>query len=371
MSVKVNYVVGKPNVLDRNAFIECVKEILDSGIHTNDGPFVRALESFISRMITTKYCLAVSNATIGLELVLQALSLSGEVIVPSFTFTATVHAIVRSGLKPVFCEVDARGQIDCNHLESLITKNTCCLLPVNLYGYTCNLDRLARIANQNNLPLIYDSAHALGVRYKNQYIGSFGSAEVFSLHSTKFISGFEGGLIVTNSDMIAEAVKLLRNFGFVDYDKIDCLGTNGKLSEIHAAMALTNLKRMDELIEHNNTIYQTYKAAIASPLSLLGPLPEEYSNYQYVVVLCPEKNREYILSKLWHEGVLARRYFYPGVHKMKPYERLHSSLPATEQLANSVICLPTGLSVTISDAQKISKILNNAANSFGLAPVGA
>ncbi len=352
--------VGKPNVPNRDLFIERVQQILDSGIHTNDGPFVRAVESFIKQEFGVKHCLAVANATLGLELALQSLSVSGEVIVPSFTFAATVHAIIRAGLTPVFSEVDNRGQIDCSHVESLINENTCCILPVNTYGYTCDVEKLSKISKQANLSLIYDSAHSLCVKRDNKYLGGFGDAEVFSLHATKFISGFEGGLITTNSDEIAKRIRLARNFGFVDYDTIVYIGTNAKMSEVHAAMALTNLEHMQELIEHNKEIYSIYKNSIAAPFALLEPSSHESSNFQYVVVICPTNSREYLLEELWSREILARRYFYPGMHKMSPFQANKVVLPVTDSLAEAVLCLPNGLSVSVADAENISNILNKA-----------
>jgi dTDP-4-amino-4,6-dideoxygalactose transaminase len=356
--------VGKPNVLDRDMFITYVQQILDSGIHTNNGPFVRGLESYVKEALGVKHCLAVANATLGLELVLQSFSVSGEVIVPSFTFAATVHAIVRAGLIPIFSEVDSRGQIDCSYLESLINEKTCGIVPVNTYGFTCDLERLETIAKSNRLFLIYDSAHGLGVKHNNRYLGGCGDAEIFSLHATKFISGFEGGLITTNSDEIAKRISLARNFGFIDSDTVAYIGTNAKMSEVHAAMALTNMQYMEEIIEHNKEIYLTYKNAIVEPLTLLDPNPDESSNYQYVVVICPSESREYLLSNLWKQDILARRYFSPGVHKMGPYRGSKLVLPVTEKLAETVLCLPNGLAISKEDAKNISTILNDAFAQF-------
>lgn len=360
------YVVGRPNVLDRQLFLKRVEELLDNEIHTNDGPFVRQLEELAKETLAVKHCIATSNATVALELVLQSLDTAGQVIVPSFTFVATAHAIIRSNLTPVFCDVDDRGLIDCDHVEQLINGSTACIMPVNVYGNVCDVDRLQHLSEKHGIPLIYDSAHALGVKKSGTAVGNFGNAEVFSLHATKFISGFEGGLITTASSELAQKLKEARNFGFVGYDAVESVGTNAKLSEIHAAMALTNLENLQKIVDHNRLIFRTYQERLSPPLRLICPSNMEQSTYQYVPVICPANLRNHMIAELFAKNIFARRYFYPGVHRMDSYKHLGVQLPQTEELSESVICLPAGLSISVTDAASIADAINLSVQSASL-----
>ncbi len=362
------FVVGRPSVLNRERFIERVERILDAEWHTNDGPMVQELESFAARFFGVSHCLAVANATLGLELVLQSLRLprQSKVIVPSFTFVASVHSIVRSDLQPVFCDVDERGLIDCDQLEELIDEETSAILAVNIYGFACDIERLEKVAQQNKLALIFDSAHGIGVRTESRPLGGCGDAEVFSLHATKIISGFEGGLITTNSNELAQELRLARNFGFTGYDRVTSIGTNAKLSEIHAAMALTNFEEVGSAIAHNALMFAAYAESIAPPARLIAPLTNESSNYQYVAVRCPSHRREGILKHLMENGVFARRYFYPGVHQMEPYKNHVNNLVQTNLLCEQILCLPTGQDVTIEDVNHIARLFNEGLRALEL-----
>ncbi|MCC7528087.1 MAG: DegT/DnrJ/EryC1/StrS family aminotransferase [Candidatus Melainabacteria bacterium] len=355
------YVVGRPGILNQQRFLERVQDILNSGWHTNDGPMVQELESFAAARFDVRNCISVANATLGLELVLQCLRLprQSKVIVPSFTFVASAHSIVRSDLQLVFCDVDERGLVDCDEIDRLIDDETSAIMAVNIYGLACDTERLEYIAKRNRLALVFDSAHGIGVRTQFGPLGGHGNAEVFSLHATKIISGFEGGLITTNSQDLANALRLARNFGFSGYDCVASIGTNAKLSEIHAAMALTNFEELDKAIAHNATIFATYLEAVKTPARLISPLANESSNYQYVAVKCPAQSRERILEHLLQNGIFARRYFYPGVHRMEPYGARLEKLPQTDLLCEQILCLPTGQDISIADAEYIAKVFNS------------
>jgi len=335
--------VGSPNILDRSIFLKRVERILDQKMFSNDGPLVRELETSVAERLDIPHVIAVSNATIGLELVLETFPKKGEIILPSFTFVATAHAVKRMGFTPVFSDVTSDfGLLDPEQVKRLITPKTVALLPVNVYGNICDIDALTRISCEHSLKLIFDSAHVLGVRHKGIYAGTFGQAEVFSLHATKFINGFEGGLIATTDEDLAAALRRARNFGFVGYDQVNSIGTNAKLSEIHAAMALTNFEHFEEIIRHNKRIHDAYKRRLPSWMQLIGFPVHTESNFQYVVARCSGLKRDPLVKYLHGHRVLVRRYFYPGVHRMAPYSDDHHHLPVTEELSESVICLPTG-----------------------------
>src|SRR5438552_5033660 len=231
--------VGRPNIGDRTRLLDRFNQILDSRCLTNDGPFVKEFEQRIADLVGVKHCIAMCNGTVALEIAIRALGMTGEVIVPSFTFIATAHALQWQGITPVFCDIDPRTHtLDPNKVENLITPRTTGVIGVHVWGHTCNIDALAEITARHGLKLIFDAAHAFACSYKGRMIGSFGNAEVFSFHATKFFNTFEGGAVVTNDDELAAKIRLMKNFGFSGYDTVSYIGTNGKMNEVSAAMGL-------------------------------------------------------------------------------------------------------------------------------------
>jgi dTDP-4-amino-4,6-dideoxygalactose transaminase len=360
--------VGKPNVGDRQALLKRITDLLDRKWLTNDGPFLHEFEERIARLIEVKHCIAVCNATIGLEIVIKALGLSGEVIVPSFTFIATAHALRWHGVTPVFCDPDAKTHnIDPLRAAELITNRTSGIIAVHVWGRPCDVDALTGLAQRHKLKLVFDAAHAFGCSYKGRMIGGFGNAELFSFHATKFVNTFEGGAIATNNDELAAKLRLMRNFGFAGLDRVTSLGTNGKMSEASAAMGLTSLESVDDFIEANRRNYQLYKQQLRRipGISLLRYEEGEKRNYQYVVLEIDEAvagiSRDMLDEILWAENVLTRRYFYPGCHLMEPYRteepEARLRLFQTERLAKMVICLPTGSAIGSTETTAICALI--------------
>ena len=368
--------VGRPNIGDRGALLEQINDILDRRWLTNDGPYLQQFEKHICELTGVKHCVAVCNATIGLEILAKAIGLSGEVIVPSFTFAATAHALRWLGITPVFCDIDpSTHNIDPRQAEKLITGRTSGIIGVHLWGRPCDMDALVDLAQQHGLTLIFDAAHALGCSYKGRMIGGFGDAEIFSFHATKFINTFEGGAVVTNSDNLAAKLRLMRNFGFTGLDTVACLGTNGKMNEVCAAMGLNSIASIGTFIEINRRHYDQYRRqmAIVPGVSVALYNEGEKNNYQYIVLQIEKEttglSRDILEKILWAENVLARRYFYPGCHRMEPYRTEQPTaptrLPNTQWLAERIICLPTGSAVTSNDVASIcalfSFVIKNAA----------
>ncbi|MFN2532378.1 MAG: aminotransferase class I/II-fold pyridoxal phosphate-dependent enzyme [Pyrinomonadaceae bacterium] len=363
--------VGRPNIGNRQRFLSRLDDILDRRWLTNDGKYVKELEQRIAELVGVKYCVAMCNATIGLEIAIRAAGLTGEVIVPSFTFIATAHALQWQEITPVFCDVDPRTHtLDANSVERMITPRTTGIIGVHLWGNHCDIDSLEEIARRRGLKLLFDSAHAFGCSYRGRMIGSFGDAEVFSFHATKFLNSLEGGAVVTNDELLASRVALMKNFGFTYYDTTDYIGTNGKMNEVSAAMGLTNLDSMEEFIAVNRQNYQDYRDELRGipGITFLTYDETEKSNYQYVVLETDPSTagltRDQLMQILHRENVLARRYFYPGCHLMEPYRSLfpHAGavLPETERLAKRVLCLPSGTGVTRSDISLICHIIRFA-----------
>jgi dTDP-4-amino-4,6-dideoxygalactose transaminase len=360
--------VGRPNIGNRQEFLALVNDMLDRRWFTNDGPFVQELERQVATMLGVRHCVAVCNATIALDLTARALGLTGEVILPSFTFVASAHALQWQGITPVFCDVDPQTHnIDPAKIPSLITARTTGILGVHVWGRACDVERLAAIARQHQLKLMFDAAHAFGCSYNGRMIGGFGDAEVFSFHATKFFNTFEGGAVTTNSDELADKLRGMRNFGFAGIDDVAQLGTNGKMSEISAAMGLTSLPSLDALIAANHSNYLAYSRDLdhLRGIRLVRYDKEDKSNYQYIVAEIDEQeariSRDLLVRILHAENVLARRYFYPGCHQMEPYRSLFPdaglALPESERLTQKVFQLPTGTAVAEVDIHRICGVI--------------
>jgi dTDP-4-amino-4,6-dideoxygalactose transaminase len=312
-----------------------------------------------------------SNATLGLELVYKEAGLSGgEVIVPSHTFVATVHALERVGCRPVFCDVDPRTHtIDPEALESLVTPRTKGIVAVHLWGRPAAVDALERLAGARGLKLIFDAAHAFGCSVGARPIGRAGFASVFSFHATKVLNSFEGGAVTTLDGDLAERLRRARNFGFSGEDVLG-VGTNAKMPEVSAAMGLVNLEAVDGFIAVNRRNHQAYHRVLDGlpGLSLLPFSETDRPNYQYVVVevdaVTAGLTRDELMAVLHAENVVARRYFWPGVHRLEPYRTTDpaasSRLPQTERLASRVLVLPTGTGVTEAQIAVIGQILRAA-----------
>ena len=360
--------VGAPNIGDRERFLKRLEAVLDTNWLTNQGPLVSEFEQSIADLLGTAHCIATCNGTIALELAIRALGLRGEVIVPSFTFVATAHALQWQEITPVFCDIQRSTHcIDPEAVKRLITPRTTGIIGVHTWGYPCPVDDLEDIAASHGIRLLFDAAHALAVTSNGKYIGNFGDAEVLSFHATKVLNTFEGGAVVTNNDDLAKKLRLMKNFGFSGQDNVVYIGTNGKMSEPCAAMGLTGLESLPEFIAINERNHRRY-------LSKLGDIPglnflsfpeNEALNYQYIIVEIDEElaglSRDALLQVLNGELVLARRYFYPGCHLMEPYRSYfpHAGmlLPNTEWLTERILNLPTGTRVSDCDIDAVCALV--------------
>ncbi len=363
--------VGRPNIGQRDRLFERIGEILDRRWLTNNGPVVQEFEHRIAEYLGVKHCIAFCNATIALEVVARALDLSGEVIVPAFTFVATAHALEWQHITPIFCDVDPETHcLDPARVEELITPRTTAILGVHVWGRPCAVEALGKLAERHGLRLIFDAAHAFACSSQGRFIGSFGDAEVFSFHATKFFNTFEGGAITTNDEELARRIRLMKNFGFAGYDHVVDIGTNGKMTEVSAAMGLTSLESVNDFIKVNQLHRATYAAALSDlPGLTLVPFDDtERSNYQYVVFDVDAGSaglsRDDLLRVLQAENIGARRYFFPGCHRMEPYRtqgtNVRGPLPVTEWLVDRVFQLPTGTALQTSQIEVVSSVIRAA-----------
>jgi len=363
--------VGRPNLGDRPRFLERVNGLFDRHWLTNDGPLVREFEERIAALTGVRHCVAMCNATVALEIAIRALDLRGEVIVPAYTFVATAHALQWQEITPVFADIDpATHNLDPGAVERLVTPRTTGIIGVHVWGRPCDTDAIEAIGRRRGLRVMYDAAHAFGCSRGGRMIGGFGACEVFSFHATKFINSFEGGAVMTDDDTLAEKMRLMRNFGFAGYDRVIYVGTNGKLTEICAAMGLTSLEAADGIVALNRRNYEAYRANLRGlpGLTLLSYSPGDLPNYHYIVVeVDPDAaalSRDELTAVLQAENVLARKYFWPGCHEMEPYRSLFPNanllLPQTIRVAARVMLLPNGQQTSPGDIAVICGIIRSA-----------
>lgn len=365
--------VGRPNIGDRASLMQRINDMLDHRWLSNHGPFVREFEQKLAEYLSVKHCITMCNGTVAMEIATRALNLRGEVIIPAFTFVATAHALQWQEITPVFCDIDpVTHTIDPTKVERMITPRTTGIIGVHLWGRACNVDALADIAKRHNLTLLFDAAHAFACSHQGRMIGSFGEAEVFSFHATKFFNTFEGGAVATNNDELAEKIRLMQNFGFSGFDKVIYIGTNGKMTEVCAAMGLTNLESIDDFIAINKRNYLAYKSLLSliPGLKLIEYSEQEKENFQYIVVEVDENaygiSRDALVEILHANNVIARRYFFPGCHRMEPYRSFfpHAGLllEQTERISDKVMLLPTGSAVDTNSIATICGIIASAIN---------
>ncbi len=363
--------VGRPNIGNREDLLKRFNDILDRKWLSNNGLYVQEFEKKIADMLGVKHCIAICNGTIALEIAIRALGLSGEVIIPSFTFIATAHALQWQEITPVFSDINSKTHtLDPQKIEMMITPRTTGIIGVHLWGRPCDIERLTELSLKYDLKLMFDASHAFGCSYQNKMIGNFGELEVFSFHATKFINSFEGGAIVTNNDDLADKIRLMKNFGFSGFDNVIHIGTNGKMTEIAAAMGITSIENLYSFVEINKRNYDKYKQELEkiNGISIINYDEKERCNYQYIVLEIDEKttkiSRDQLMTILHIENVIARRYFYPGCHRMQPYRSYfpHADLllPETEKLAKCILVLPTGTSITLEDIEKITQVIQFA-----------
>jgi dTDP-4-amino-4,6-dideoxygalactose transaminase len=358
--------VGRPNIMDRDAVISRINQAMDRHWLSNDGPLVKEIEDRFADFLQVKHCIAVTNATMGLQLSAKALNVTGEVIIPSFTFIGTAHAMAWIGLKLVFCDVlSGNHNIDPADVEKRITESVGAIVGVHLWGRACEIDTLQELADRYGIPLIFDAAHAIGSTYKNKRLGGFGNVSVFSLHATKAINSLEGGLVTTNDDALADKIRLLRSYGFEDEDQVSMLGINAKMNEFSAAMGITNLEGYDRIRSHNRHLQVVYRDELSGieGVNFIQPDEREENNYHYAVMEVGQGScirRDSLYRVLVAENVYVRRYFRPGCHRSLPYKisKKNGYLPITERLSATLLQLPTGLQMDLDKARALSRLIH-------------
>ncbi|WP_341963555.1 aminotransferase class I/II-fold pyridoxal phosphate-dependent enzyme [Pseudomonas sp. RC10] len=360
--------VGQLNLPDQAEFRDMFEGIFARQFYTNHGPLEQAADQALAEHFGVRHAITVVNGTVALMLLLRAMELSGEVIVPAFTFPATVQSLVWAGLKPVFCDVDGDTQmLNAALVEAAITPATSAILGVHIWGRGCDPHGLAGVAKKQGLQLLFDAAHATACTFEGQRMGGFGRAEIFSFHATKILSGAEGGCITTNDDALAARLRTLRSFHASDEHASGILRLNAKLSEAQAAMILLGLRHLDRFIQENRQRYELYREGLAGidGLDFIDYAAGEQSNYQFAVVRITATklgiSRDELLDWLTARNVLARRYFHPGVHRTEPFaSALSTELKVTDELCQVLLQLPTGQAITQDHVRDICALIRSA-----------
>lgn len=346
-----NITVTLPLLPDLDEFNSLLKEIWDSKWVTNNGRFHKQLERELADYLGVPYISLFTNGTLPLLTALQALRITGEVITTPYSFVATTHCIWWSGCKPVFVDIDPRtGNLDPDKIESAITSRTTAIMPVHVYGKPCDTERIQAIADKYGLKVIYDAAHAFGVRVNGESILKAGDMSTLSFHATKVYNTLEGGALVMHDAKMKQRVDYLKNFGFAGETEVIAPGINSKMDEVRAAYGILNLRQVDACIEARHQVAIRYREALrgVEGITFFDDMPGVRHNYSYFPIFVDAERygetRDSLYFRMQEHGVFGRRYFYPLISEFASYRGLDSArpenLPEAHRIADSVICLP-------------------------------
>lgn len=356
----------KPSMPSYEEYVEEIKYIWESQWLTNMGELHNTLESALESYLQSEKVMLFVNGHMALEMVLQAMQLEGEVITTPFTFVSTTHAIARNGLTPVFCDINEEDYtIDVTKLESLITEKTCAIVPVHVYGNVCNVEEISRIAKKHNLKVIYDAAHAFGVKYKGIGIGNYGDASMFSFHATKVFNTIEGGAVVYHNEQLGRSMYNLKNFGIQSEEVIESIGANAKMNEFQAAMGLCNLRYIDENIQKRKAVVEYYYEYLADCKGIRLNKTQDGvdSNYAYMPIIVDETvchfTRDELYEQLKENDIYARKYFYPLTNELQCYKDVIDcgNTPIAKKIADRVLTLPLYADMTRKDVEKVAQVI--------------
>lgn len=371
MSLKKPIYVTQPFLPPLEEFIPYLEKIWESKWLTNDGPFHRELETTLARYLGVEHLALFTNGTIALVTALQTLRITGEVITTPYSFVATAHSLLWNSLTPVFVDIDpVTCNLDPDRIEQAITPHTTAIMPVHCYGNPCDVERIQQIADTYGLKVIYDAAHAFGVKYKGESLLKHGDLSVLSFHATKVYNTFEGGAIVCPDAKTKQRINYLKNFGFADEVTIMAPGINGKMNEFQAAMGLLQLKHVDSLIARRRTIDAAYREGLSglTGIAFLATPPATAVNYGYFPIMVgPEYplTRDALYQLLKENNIFVRRYFYPLISDMPMYRGLGGALPESHPraraIADQVLCLPIYPALSESEQLRVIHMIRGGA----------
>ena len=362
--------VTSPLLPNLDEFQKLLKQIWESKWITNNGSFHQQLEEALCKYLGVPYISLFTNGTLPLITALQALHITGEVITTPYSFVATTHALWWNGIKPVFVDIDPKtGNIDPNKIEAAITPRTTAIMPVHVYGKPCATDSIQEIADKYGLKVIYDAAHAFGVKVNDQSIINAGDMATLSFHATKVFNTVEGGALVMHDEKTKKRIDYLKNFGFAGETEVVAPGINSKMDEIRSAYGLLNLRQVDAAIAARRQVAQTYRTALqhVEGISFWNDMPGVRHNYSYFPIFVNSEKygltRDELYFKMKSQGIWGRRYFYPLISEFSTYRGLPSStpsnLPEATRMASSVICLPMHHNLSEEDIQRTIDCVTN------------
>ena len=358
--------VTRSSMPEIEEYIEEIRELWDTHWLTNMGAKHKALESKLLDFLKVPNITLFTNGHLALECIIAALNLRGEVITTPFTFASTTHAIVRNGLKPVFCDINPDDYtIDVEKIESLITEKTSAIIPVHVYGNVCDVEAIDRIAKKHNLKVIYDAAHTFGVTVNGQGIGTFGDASMFSFHATKVFNTIEGGAVTYNDSSIKQVLNDLKNFGITGPETVEYVGGNAKMNEFQAAMGICNLRHVNGEIIKRKKVVERYIENLKdiTGIQLSKKQVDVESNYAYFPVVFDgyKMTRDEVFEKLKGNDIIARKYFYPLTNSFECYKDQYDvdETPVAKYIAERVLTLPLYADLPLEDVDRICKIIKS------------
>lgn len=350
--------VTKPFLPPKDELFEYIDHIYNKNWLTNHGPLVSELELRLKDYLGLKHILLVANGTLGLQIAIKGLGLKGEVVTTPFSYVATTSSLVWENCEPVFVDIDRKTlNIDPSKIEEAITPNTTGILATHVFGNPCHIDEIKTIARKHNLKVIYDAAHCFGTQYKGQSVFNYGDLSIVSFHATKLFHTVEGGAVIANTPEMTKKLSLLRNFGHINSEEFDGVGTNAKVSEFHAAMGLSNMKYADDIIAKRKELCEAYDEALKDfEHTKIKLHPKAQWNYSYypIIVKSEEELLRYIKA-LNGARIFPRRYFYPSLNSLN-YVR-NEPMPVSEDISKRVMCLPLYHNLDSQDVGLIARYL--------------
>ncbi len=333
--------VTKTYLPDKEKYKKYIDQIYDNGWVTNNGPMVRLLEKRLTEYLGVKNIVLVSNGTIALEIAYRTLGLKGDVITTPFSFVATTSSLVTNNLNPVFADIDKETlNIDVNYIEKMISKNTKAIVPVHVFGNACDIEGIQDVAKKNNLKVIYDAAHAFGVKYKNESVLNCGDISTLSFHATKLFHSIEGGALIINDDNLTQKARYLINFGIENAESIPEIGTNAKMNEFEAAMGLCMLDEMEEINKARKKVFEWYKTDLDGCVQFQQLNNDATINYSYFPILLKDEiDLKKVQEDLNNHNIFPRRYFYPSLDTL-PYIESKQICQNSRDVSSRILCLP-------------------------------
>lgn len=351
--------VTKTYLPNKEKYKKYVDEIYDNGWVTNNGPLVQELEKRLAEYLGVKNIVLVANGTVALEIAYRTLNLKGYAITTPFSFVATTSSLVTNSLKPIFADINPLTlNIDVNKIEELITPNTSAIVPVHVFGNGCDIEVIDTIAKKHNLKVVYDAAHAFGVKHQEESILNYGDISTLSFHATKLFHTIEGGALIVNDDSLVEKARYLINFGIENAESIPELGTNAKMNEFEAAMGLCMLDEMDQITQQRKVIYEKYEKELAGIVQFQHRFFST-QNYSYFPIVLENEERTLKIQKaLNKEQVFPRRYFYPSLDTLS-YIEPKQICQISRDISNRILCLPIYSELGICSQDKIIDIIKD------------